>query len=122
MFEQRPRIPVYRVARGQWDRSNLWAGACVIGRTGTASVRTLPARMGIDNDKVAARSLVLVGDASRYHNDIASAQLHPQTILTPESQTDPTGDDAEHLMGGTVIVMTGVNSILPGLRTTISVK
>jgi hypothetical protein len=58
--------------------------------------------MGIDNDKVGARSLVFMGEASRYHNVL----LHPQTNFTAECQTDPTGCDAEHLMGGTVIVMT----------------
>ena len=101
MFEQRPRIAVHRVACRQRDRSNLWAGACVIGSAGTANVRTLPAWIGTDNDKVPARSLVLVGDASRYHNNIASAQLHPLTTLTAESHTAATGVDAEHLLGDT---------------------
>ena len=103
MFEQRPRSAVYRVACGQRDRSNLWAGACVIGRAGTANanVRALPARVGTDNEKIPARSLILLSDASRHHNGIASAQLHPLTSLTAESHTGPTGGDAAHLVGDT---------------------
>ena len=95
-----------RVAGGQRDRGDpRYYGRAICG-TRTAHIRALPARISADDEEVRARSLVLVGDAGRDHDDISGAQLDRSAALAAEPQADPTSGTAEHLMRGAMIVMT----------------
>ena len=55
-----------------------------------------------------------MGDAGRDHDNIAGAQLDCRATLAAEPYVDGSGNDAEHLMRGAVIVVVRVDPVSPG--------
>ena len=63
-----------------------------------------------------------MGHTRRNHDDITGAQLHRLATLAAQSDADPTGGDAEHLVRAAVIVMTRVDPVFPGAGPTIAIE
>ena len=70
-------------------------------------------RIGADDEKARARGDALVAGARRQRDDIAGRDLEIAALSAAEPQGGVANRDAEHLMGGRVVVMEGEDAPAP---------
>src|SRR5215472_574530 len=112
-FEQRPALAVNRVQTRHRKLADVMQRPPAVLRSGAAHVRVLSAGVGAHHHQIGTGSLILVGDAGWYHDDVAGMQFYDRAGFAAEPHPNRAGRDPQHLVCGAVIMVVRVNSVAP---------
>jgi len=101
---------------GGWDGEGGDVLVGVGALAGEAAVDVPAAAFGIGADYAQVVAFdVLMPNPGRYDDDVARVDLHLPALFAAEVYEGRAGIDAQHFMGGAVIVMKGIDPVAPGI-------